>query len=209
MFKYALFIFFICSANNSEAQKNILAPNEYVSIKFFNEFLDSLKLYVNQYPTVLVDSSNENEDSVKANKLKYLEAIQKDTAKAKAILNTFFILNDGNVNKTDTSKLTGKLLEFYSSFNKENINFLKVKPLRFISDKYVYDRLTKFQKENTFVLVDNRKPEKILYYLLIIPTSALKSIESTPKFLSWELIYVNGNFYFQDLWGNYGLETLF
>jgi hypothetical protein len=72
---------------------------------------------------------------------------------------------------------------------------------------YVYQRLSEFQKQNAFAVIDNNYPDKILSYLLFIPGERIKS--KTPRILSWTLGYALGVYYFEDVLGKKGMEFLF
>jgi hypothetical protein len=56
---------------------------------------------------------------------------------------------------------------------------LAIIPLRLSPDTFIFNRMTQFQKENTFVMFDKRQPEQTLAYVLFIP--AMNKLASKPK----------------------------
>ena len=112
----------------------------------------------------------------------------------------------------------GELITFkrelldYTRFFQENsdsaiIDNIDIIPLRLSHDTFIYDRMTNFQKANTYVLYDKRNPEKILFYLLFIPT--IKDYINEPRIWSWKLGYEYGKFIFTAPNGEEGHEHIF
>lgn len=78
-------------------------------------------------------------------------------------------------------------------------------PIRLSNDTSVYKRLTGFQKENTFVLYDNRFPDSTLGYVLFF--SRLKNIND--RIWSWTLLFKFGKYMFKSVAGEEGYEYIF
>ena len=136
-----------------------------------------------------------------------------DAAKSK--LYPFLFINypvsDEHSDNTSGSKRPAdkELDQFYQYFlnqrDQEVLEHLKIIPFRKKKND-IYDALTNFQKDNTFVFFDDRKPEKILSYVLFIPK--IKDIDG-PKIWSWTLMYKFGKFVYRSVEGKEGEEYLF
>jgi hypothetical protein len=146
-----------------------------------------------------------------------------DTASIKYILLNFLFI-DKNLDSTKISQLKenglsseqlgnlqSTLKGFYRYFQERDdtliIENLTIIPLRLSSDTFIYNRLTKFQKENTFVFFDKRKPQATLGYVLFVPP--IKSIISEPRIWSWTLLFKFGKYVFQSAIGEVGHEYFF
>ena len=81
---------------------------------------------------------------------------------------------------------------------------MKAIPVRLSNDKCIYDKLTVFQKENTFIYFDDRHPEKVLGYMLFIPR--IKNVMPAPRIWSWILQFRFGLWNFKAVTGEEGLE---
>ena len=64
-------------------------------------------------------------------------------------------------------------------------------------DTFIFNRLSTFQKANTFVFFDKRHPDKTLGYMLFIPP--VKNVNPRTKIWSWSLGFKFGKFYFTSL----------
>jgi hypothetical protein len=106
----------------------------------------------------------------------------------KETLNTFYQFLQGTQNQNPSSNLVAI-------------------PARLSNDKFIYNRLTSFQKNNTLVFFDKEEPTKTLGYMLFIPP--IKNIESTTKIWSWTLLFKFGKFMFRSSTGEEGYEYLF
>lgn len=84
---------------------------------------------------------------------------------------------------------------------------LTAMPLRLSSDKYIYNRLTSFQKKNTFILYDKRTPGHTLGYMLFMPPE--KNIIAEPRIWSWTLMFKFGKYMFKSVTGEEGYEYMF
>ncbi len=82
-----------------------------------------------------------------------------------------------------------------------------LKPIRLSSDTFIYNRMTAFQKENTFVFYDKRNPEKTLGYILFMPP--IKDKIEQPKIWSWTLMFQYGKVVFKAITGEEGYEYFF
>ena len=91
--------------------------------------------------------------------------------------------------------------------NKKLSENLVAIPVRISPDKYIYDRLTNFQKNNTVIFFDKREPTKTLGYMLFIP--AIKHVTSSGKIWSWSLVFKFGKFMFKSVTGEEGYEYMF
>lgn len=122
------------------------------------------------------------------------------------------IANDINVLSGDKmNNLKTALNSFYRYLQEregeglaENLNVI---PIRLSDDKYIYNNLTSFQKENTFVFYDKRTPKKILGYILFMPP--MKNLIASPKIWSWTLEFKFGKFVFKSVTGEEGKEYMF
>lgn len=120
-------------------------------------------------------------------------------------------LSISELNESQLTALRYELKLFYrflqETKNKSLIENITVMPAEKYKDKFIYNRLTDFQKQNTFIFYDKRFPDRILGYLLIIPP--INNIISAPRIWSWTLIYKFGKFVFRSITGEEGQEYLF
>lgn len=86
----------------------------------------------------------------------------------------------------------------------EIVKHLTAIPVRLSKDKCIYDKLTAFQKQNTFIYFDDRHPEKVLGYMLFIPR--IKDVMSAPRIWSWILLFKSGFWAFKAVTGEEGME---
>lgn len=80
-------------------------------------------------------------------------------------------------------------------------------PIRLSTDTFIYKRLTKFQKENTYVLYDKRTPSKTPGYILFIPP--VKDRVAEGRIWSWTLEFKFGKYMFKSVTGEEGYEYIF
>ena len=190
---------FILISTTCLCQKAEFAVNEKSEIKLFNEFKNYLVSHINQNKDFF-DSSNFNYVIEKY----FFTNTQKDS------------VENGKANilkippqKLDLLKRT--VNDFYNYFmghkNENLAENLSAIPIRISKDTFIFNRLTAFQKENTFVFFDKRKPDQTLGYMLFIPP--IKNINSKTKIWSWSLGFKFGKFYFTSLTGEEGYEYMF
>lgn len=79
--------------------------------------------------------------------------------------------------------------------------------IRISHNTSIYKRLTDFQKENTFVLYDERLPDSAISYILFIPP--LKNIIDDTRIWSWTLMFKFGKHEFKSVTGEEGYEYIF
>ena len=103
------------------------------------------------------------------------------------------------------------LMDFVRYFQKNNdtafIDNITLIPLRLSSDTLIYNRMTFFQKANTYVLYDKREIDKPLLYMLFFPS--IKGYTKEPRIWSWKLGYQFGKFVFTSPNGEVGYEHIF
>lgn len=159
----------------------------------------------------LIDSSNESrETQLKNDSIEMAKT--KDTVDIKYLMAKYILAIDitGSLNNAEKLKIEseeiGELVDF---FRNNKIDNLQIKPLRLDSHFYsqrVYDKLSGFQKENTFILFNKNSPGILLGYILFVPANTIKS--KTPRILSWKLTYCFGHYYFTDIFRRIGTEIL-
>lgn len=132
-----------------------------------------------------------------------------DSSQLKHIMqNYLFIDTKGEVSNEKTNILKKQLKTFSTFLRKENLTEnLSVIPARYGDDKFVYNDLSSFQKENTLVFFDKRSPKKILGYILFMPP--VEKVISEPRIWSWTLMYQNGKYLFKSVTGEEGYEYIF
>lgn len=200
--------------NNSE-----FTQGEKINSKFFISFLKDIEKKILNEPSHIIYSSNESlETKLKNDSLKVRNA-QTDTANIKYFLSNYiypigfpidFMNTGSNINSTEKFKIAyAEITDLYRFVGSNGISNIEIKPLRLSShdyDKHIYNHLSEFQKENTFILFNKKSPEKVLNYILFIPAKTIKS--PTPRILSWKLTYCFGRYYFTDVFKNVGTEAL-
>lgn len=200
-YKYFLFLLnFLLLCFTAHCQKTAeIDPMEEKCIQVINGFNDFIKHSIQTNANITKDSS-----------VKYI------------LLNYLFVnrsLDSVDLNSLDSNLLSMEKQEIlrreindYLRFFAENgdktfIENIGILPIRLSSEKFIYDHLTKFQKTNTFILFDKRKPDNILTYLLIIPP--IKNRLTEPRIWSWTLGFKFGKFYFSSPIGEVGYEYIF
>ena len=96
---------------------------------------------------------------------------------------------------------------FQENSDSDFIDNIEIKPLRVSKDTFIYNQMTKFQKENTYAVFDKRNPDKTLFYVLFFP--AIKDYSSEPRIWSWNLGYQYGKIIFTSPNGEVGYEHIF
>lgn len=105
------------------------------------------------------------------------------------------------------SSISSHIQNFYTFFEGRDFNNIVIKPLRICEGKYIFNKLSQFQKTTTFAIIDKNDDQKILGYVLFIPAELIKS--KRPRIMSWNLQYAFGVYYFEDFLGKKGMEFLF
>jgi len=120
-------------------------------------------------------------------------------------------LKENELSTEQLTKLKKELKSFYKYFqerqNDSIIENLSIIPMRLSSDTFIYNRITHFQKENTFVFYDKRNPKATLGYILFVPP--IKNIISEPRIWSWTLLFKFGKYMFKSATGEEGYEYIF
>lgn len=132
-----------------------------------------------------------------------------------------YIISDFNLDTTNKShfkkneipeekliRFERQLRLFYQYFferKKASIaEHLNAIPMRLSFDQCMYEKFTTFQRENTFVYFDDRKPTVPLGYILFVPKFNEKIYE--PRIWSWTLQFNMGIWAFESLMGEVGME---
>lgn len=179
--------------------KSNYTPKEISCLKVFNEFTGHIKNLINN-----------NEDIDNTSELKYI------------LLNYLFVnskLDSSKTSEIASNELSADQLNSLKKQLKTFFKFLQERedknlaenltsvPFRLSNDKSIYNNLSSFQKENTFIFFDKRYPKKTLGYILFVP--ALNKIVSTPRIWSWTLTYQYGRYMFKSVTGEEGYEFIF
>lgn len=192
-----------------------LTSNERACIDIFGKFLQHSKQRLKELSrmNVLIDSTGQNQESKIANDSVKLAQRRIDTIDVKFVLAEYIL----SINiKTDLSPAeqfkiaSSEIYEFYDLFNNKKFENFEILPLRLSTDhydKFIYNHLSNFQKENTFVLLEKIKSKQLIGYILFAPAKSLSS--SSSRILSWKLTFCYGNYYFTDILGHLGVEYLF
>ena len=159
--KYLIVILLLVGPNDGNSQKESLTSKEQRNISLFSDFQN----YV-------ANSINRHEDINDSSHLKYI------------LLHFIFInkqldssnettLNENEITPDELKNLRKEINDFYTflqGYGKNQLpENLSLIPIRLSADSIIYNRLTKFQKGNTFVFYDKRLPGKALGYILFIP----------------------------------------
>lgn len=203
----------------SQTNDSGYTQNEKINSEFFISFLKYIEKKLSDKPFPIIDSSNETREIKLKNDSLRLRNAHADTADIKYLLSNYIFpidfpvdyVNTGNtISSTEKFKIAYvEITDLYTFLGNNGIINIEIKPLRLSGhdyDKYIYNRLSEFQKENTFILFNKNSPEKVLNYILFIPAKTIKS--STPRILSWKLGYSFGRFYFIDVLRNSSTEVL-
>ncbi len=200
MNKFFLILYLMSTSYLCYPQKSQhFTRKEVTCINVFNRFTNYIK-----------DNIKSKNDITDTNKLKYI------------LINYLFVnkkldtadmtqLKENELSNEQLISLKSEFKIFYRYFqereNKSLIENLSIIPIRLSSDTFIYDRLTAFQKENTFIFFDKRNPKETLGYLLFIPP--IKNLIAEPRIWSWTLMFQFGKFIFKSATGEVGNEYIF
>jgi len=196
---YFVFIFLLLISNACTSQKENLSVKEQKSINLFNDFIN-----------YLVSVNNKKEDIGDIAHLKYVSLHYLFTNKQLDSSNQTAI-SDNELNSGQVRSLRKDLNDFFNFLHEhekdrlgENLTLI---PIRLSHDTSFYNRLTDFQKANTFILYDKRFPDTTLSYVLFI--SPLKNIIEDTRIWSWTLEFKFGKYMFKSVTGEEGYEYIF
>jgi hypothetical protein len=197
---YCILIFALFILNSCISQKAALTPSEQNSIDLFESF----KSYV-------VDVIEKKEDINDSAHLKYIANHYMFTSQKQSDTSGQNNISDVALSPEQIKSLRKELNAFYNfirpSRNENLAADLTLKPIRKSPDTFIYSKLTNFQKQNTFLLLNKRFPQKVLGYWLFMP--AMKNIIPTTRIWSWTLMYEFGKYFFRALTGEEGQEYIF
>ena len=210
--------------NNTSCLLQMTRMNKYVLI-----LVGLLYISINegfaQNPSKLYDKEKEYLDVFNGFKSYIIRSIEMkvdvaDTVNMKHVLLNYVMseydldtlnTNHFNLNEIPEQKLKdfGQMLgSFYQYFfekrQSNSAQHLSAIPLRLSSDKCIYEKLTPFQRENTFVYFDDRYPEKPLGYMLFVPK--FKKTITASRIWSWTLQFESGYWAFKSPMGTVGME---
>lgn len=173
--------------------------NERKYIALFNDFTGYIQTAVKNKTEI------SNDSEIKKILLNYLFSHTRlDSSDA-------FHIKPGEINNEQLNCVKSQLKVFSRFFQERGNNKLleniSATPIRFGKDKYIYSKMSKFQKENTLVFFDKRHPEKILGYMLFIPATA--KVINFPRIWSWTLTYQYGKYMFRSVTCEDGYEYIF
>jgi hypothetical protein len=192
-------LIFLLLANACISQNKSMSAREQTDINLFNDFVN-----------YLVISLRKNEDIGNYAHIKYIVTnyIFTNTKPDSSHLKNF---NDIQLSTCQLESLKKELNTFYNflqDHEKEHLAAnLTLTPIRLSKDTFIYNRLTNFQKENTFTLCDKRFPLKTIGYVLFLPP--LKNVMDKPRIWSWTLIFKFGKYMFKSVTGEEGYEYIF
>jgi hypothetical protein len=196
---YLILILLLLLSNVCISQKEIVTAKEQKNINLFNDF----KNY-------LVSSVHKKEDIGDNAHLKYV-ALNYVFINKKLDSTNQMAISDNELSSDQVKSLKEELNAFFNFLQEDEKNHLveniTLTPIRLGKDTFIYNRLTKFQKENTFILFDKRFPNKILGYVLFIPPIRNKVAES--RIWSWALLFKFGKYVFKSVTGEEGYEYIF
>lgn len=181
------------------AQEYKLDSSEKKCVQVFQHFAQYLKEDI-ESKKIPTDSS-----SIKYLLLNYIFIDRKlDSTNESKLEQSIFLKDEYKV-------LKDELFSFYIYFqSRSNVNLIEnliLIPLRLAEDTCIYNRMTQFQKANTYVLFDKKYMEKPLFYILFFPP--IKGYTNEPRIWSWKLGYEYGKFYFTAPNGESGYEHIF
>lgn len=197
---FFIFLFFSVVSNTGMSQTNVSYTfQERASIKLFRDFI----VHVSDCIEKKIDIAEDPE--LKYILFHYLFVNRK--------LDTLNETNLGaNEIKADQVGSLKKELHSFYNFLQEHMgqnlaDNLTAIPLRLADNKFVYQRLSAFQRDNTLIFYDKRFPDHQLGYMLFMPP--LKEKISDTKIWSWTLMFKFGKFVFKSVTGEEGQEYIF
>ena len=212
-YKYFLLQLLIMMSGHTFSQgESSFNSKEKAYVNFFTGFLNHAENFIRINSVVLVDSSGSNSNSDKKSARGDTNEQLNDSAQTEAILSNYIFSIDvkNNLSKTESFRLAKEeIYDLCAFLNSNNFSALRIRPLRLdtsLFSKNVYNALTEFQKENTFVLFNNNYHGKLLGYILFIPGNTIKA--TSPRILSWKLTFSYGRYCFLDIFGRVGTEYL-
>jgi hypothetical protein len=192
-----MLVYLLVLADVGKSQQ--ITANEQKDINLFNDFRN-----------YLVSSVHKNEDISDTAHLKYV-ALNYLVTNKKPDSSNQTTINDNVLSPAQLESLKKELNTFYNflqDHEKERLAAnLTLMPIRLSKDTFIYNRLTNFQKENTFTLCDKRFPPKTIGYVLFLPP--LKNVMDKPRIWSWTLIFKFGKYMFKSVTGEEGYEYIF
>ena len=176
-----------------------ISVNEQKNIDLFNEFKNYLM------SSLAVNKNITDQACLKYIALHYLVTKKNLDSSNQATI------SDKELSPGQLESFKSELNSFYS-FLRENekshlAENLTITPIRLSKDTFVYNRLTSFQKQNTFVLFDKRSPGKTISYILFLPP--IKNKTDQPRIWSWTLLFKFGKLMFASVTGEEGYEYIF
>lgn len=196
----------------SQTKKTYYTSNEQSYSKLFIGLINLLKEKRSDKTIFIIDSTGESRDTEMKNDSLRLNQKESDTTDIKYILANYIFAIDITKSLSEAEKFKiedEEISDLYVFLHSKTLDNLQIKPLRLDDhdyNKHIYNTLSDFQKENTFILFNKNSPEKLLGYILFIPGNKIKS--STPRILSWKLTYCFGHYYFTDIFRREGTEIL-
>jgi hypothetical protein len=182
------------------SQKSALTLSEQRSINLFESF----KSYV-------ADVIQKKEDINDSAHLNYIVSHYMFTSQKKSDTSRQNNISAVALSPEQIKSLRKELNAFYDfirpSRNENLAADLTLKPIRKSSDTFIYSKLTNFQKQNTFILLNKRFPQKVLGYWLFVPP--MKNIIPATRIWSWTLQYEFGKYLYKAVTGEEGQEYIF
>ena len=165
--------------------------------------LDNFKQYLSRSIKDRVSLADSEQLSFIAEHFLFLN-IKPDSAKGKKI-------DLATLNSLQLNALRQNLNDLYNYFKNDSstklLENLEATPVRLSANKFIYTKLSAFQKDNTMEICDRRNPTRILFYILFIP--ALNNINPAPKIWSWVMVFKLDKILFRSATGEEGYEYLF
>lgn len=195
--------------NLAFCQAERLTEDERRYVSLFNEFRSALQAKFGR-PTYVIEGLEKATDT--GNRSSQTSQSNRDSTTVDFIVHNYmfyflFSSKDSSAKAFDSIAARQELYGLWTFIKERGAQNFTAKPLRLCKDRYVYEKLSRFQRENTLAVIDKNKPDQILLYMLFIPGKLIKATK--PKIISWKLMYTRGIYLFQDISGNEGMEVLF
>lgn len=198
MYKYLFYIIVITHLSYCSTAQNVSKFNDREK-----EYLLIFEGFKNYMTNKLLDNSDISDTSeMKFMLLNFIVSDYKLDSTDKLHFKKNEVPNESLLNFEKEIQLLYQF--FYERRNLNLIQHLTAIPIRFSSDKCMYEKLTPFQRENTFVYYDNRNSNIPLGYMLFVPKFKKSITES--RIWSWTLIFNNGLWAFRSPMGEIGIE---